>query len=240
MPDTEQRLSSVYLWGPMGLVARRGVSWRNGNWNPTGGPKGEGAFEYVNKNKMCDDTYIADAMGNVRGLFDVATAASVTETLAHEPGMAQYDRAAAAGSGSAGVSPAAYLHGNLVVRTTYNPCGKPFIEKLDATANEGAGDWVARTEPTGGLPVSSVANPFGFTGRRHGAAVSRSPPLQFAHQRLVPELPAPVHPLGETDDAVLRISSLQLRHPAAQRGFGMGCSHNLLFWMGSLSERVRS
>jgi RHS repeat-associated protein len=81
MPDTEQRLASVYLWGPMGLVARRGVSWRNGVWDPKGGPKGEGAFEYVDKNKMCDYTYIADAMGNVRGLFDVGTAAVQLQTF---------------------------------------------------------------------------------------------------------------------------------------------------------------
>jgi YD repeat-containing protein len=67
--------------------------------------------------------------------------------------------------------------GILVERTTYDPYGKPFIEKWDATANEGAGDFVAGTEPTSGLPVSSVANPFGFTGHRYAAAVSRSPPI---------------------------------------------------------------
>jgi RHS repeat-associated protein len=61
--------------------------------------------------------------------------------------------------------------GDLVERTTYDPYGKPFIEKGGADANEGAGDFVASSEPTSGLPVSSVSNPFGFTGHRYDAAV---------------------------------------------------------------------
>ncbi|RIK62841.1 MAG: hypothetical protein DCC65_16980, partial [Planctomycetota bacterium] len=40
-----RRLTSIYQWGPLGLVSRRGVSLRDGQWNPTGGKEETGAFE---------------------------------------------------------------------------------------------------------------------------------------------------------------------------------------------------
>ncbi|MCC7313878.1 MAG: RHS repeat-associated core domain-containing protein [Planctomycetes bacterium] len=61
--------------------------------------------------------------------------------------------------------------GELVERYTYDPYGKVFIEKWDATANGGAGAWVTSSESTSGLPVSSVGNPFMWTGHRYDAAV---------------------------------------------------------------------
>lgn len=61
--------------------------------------------------------------------------------------------------------------GALRERYTYDPYGKVFIEKWDATANGGAGAWLASAEPTSGLPVSSVGNPFMWTGHRYDAAV---------------------------------------------------------------------
>jgi RHS repeat-associated protein len=61
--------------------------------------------------------------------------------------------------------------GELVERYTYDPYGKVFIEKWDATANGGNGAWIASTEPTSGMPNSSVGNPFTWTGHRYDAAV---------------------------------------------------------------------
>jgi len=61
--------------------------------------------------------------------------------------------------------------GKMVERYTYDPYGKVFIEKWDAAANGGNGDWTASAEPVSGLPVSSVGNPFMWTGHRYDAAV---------------------------------------------------------------------
>ena len=61
--------------------------------------------------------------------------------------------------------------GELVERYTYDPYGKVFIEKRDATANGGSGAWIASAEPTSGMPYSSVGNPFPWTGHRYDAAV---------------------------------------------------------------------
>ncbi len=62
--------------------------------------------------------------------------------------------------------------GELVEQYTYDPYGKVFIEKWDAAANGGAGAWLASAEPTSGkLPVSSIGNPFLWTGHRYDAAV---------------------------------------------------------------------
>ncbi|OWY63308.1 hypothetical protein B7486_53805, partial [cyanobacterium TDX16] len=62
--------------------------------------------------------------------------------------------------------------GELVERYTYDPYGKVFIEKWDEDANEGAGDWVASSEPTSGLPHSAVGNPFMWTGQRYDASTA--------------------------------------------------------------------
>jgi len=59
----------------------------------------------------------------------------------------------------------------MVERYTYDPYGKVFIEKWDATANGGSGAWIASAEPTSGMPYSSVSNPFMWTGHRYDAAV---------------------------------------------------------------------
>jgi hypothetical protein len=71
-----ERLISVYTWGPMGIVARRGVSVRNGAWDDEGGstcgapPEPEGAFVAQDSNIMSDYTYMLDHMGNVAALVD--------------------------------------------------------------------------------------------------------------------------------------------------------------------------
>ena len=61
-------------------------------------------------------------------------------------------------------------------RYTYDPYGKVFIEKWDAAANGGSGAWAASetdcgSSTCGKLPVSSVGNPFMWTGHRYDAAV---------------------------------------------------------------------
>jgi hypothetical protein len=56
--------------------------------------------------------------------------------------------------------------GVLAERTTYDPYGKPYVESYDPQS----GTWNAQ-------PTSTTANPFGFTGHRYAAAVSRSPPI---------------------------------------------------------------
>jgi len=98
-----KRFISVYTWGPLGLIARRGVSVRNGYWNPAGtyvpseerpgecwygdpppawmGPcepgnpnsPQPGGFVSDNPDVMQDYTYMADHMGNIMGLVDSAT-----------------------------------------------------------------------------------------------------------------------------------------------------------------------
>ncbi|OQZ05369.1 MAG: hypothetical protein B6D36_10480 [Planctomycetes bacterium UTPLA1] len=68
--------------------------------------------------------------------------------------------------------------GELVERYTYDPYGKVFIEKWDAAANGGNGDWVASetdcgSSTCGKLPVSSVAGP---VNRSHPDAESADAP----------------------------------------------------------------
>ena len=66
------RFISVYTWGPMGLIARQGVSVRNGYWDPAGGALCDpehpelgttGAFVDENPDAMQAYTYMADHMG---------------------------------------------------------------------------------------------------------------------------------------------------------------------------------
>ncbi len=62
--------------------------------------------------------------------------------------------------------------------TTYDPYGRPFIEKWDAAANEGSSAWVESASECGTgvpacgqMPYSSIGNPFLWTGHRYDAAV---------------------------------------------------------------------
>ena len=74
----DERFVSVYTWGPMGLISRRGVSVRDGHWDPAGGEDCDpgpgtvmsGAFVYDNRDVMQDYTYMADHMGNIAALVD--------------------------------------------------------------------------------------------------------------------------------------------------------------------------
>ena len=64
--------------------------------------------------------------------------------------------------------------GEIVERYTYDPYGKPFIERWDAAANDGAGGWETSgvggtTIPAGGLCYSALGNPFTWTGQRYEA-----------------------------------------------------------------------
>ena len=64
--------------------------------------------------------------------------------------------------------------GEIVERYTYDPYGRPFVERWDATANNGAGGWVTNgvagaTIPAGGLCYSALGNPFTWTGQRYDA-----------------------------------------------------------------------
>ena len=64
--------------------------------------------------------------------------------------------------------------GEIVERYTYDPYGKPFIERWDAAANDGAGGWETSgvggaTIPAGGLCYSALGNPFMWTGQRYDA-----------------------------------------------------------------------
>jgi len=74
-PERE-RFISVYTWGPMGLISRRGVSVRDGYWDPNGGddcvpgPGKYGAFVPYETNIMYDYTYMADHMGHIAALVD--------------------------------------------------------------------------------------------------------------------------------------------------------------------------
>ena len=74
-PERE-RFISVYTWGPMGLISRRGVSVRDGYWDPNGGddcvpgPGKYGEFVPLETNIMYDYTYMADHMGNIAALVD--------------------------------------------------------------------------------------------------------------------------------------------------------------------------
>ncbi|GMU32238.1 MAG: hypothetical protein AMXMBFR20_01110 [Planctomycetia bacterium] len=66
--------------------------------------------------------------------------------------------------------------GELVERYTYDPYGKVFIEEWDVTANGGNGAWAASetdcgSSTCGKLPVSSIGNPFLWTGHRYDATV---------------------------------------------------------------------
>ncbi|RIK55816.1 MAG: hypothetical protein DCC63_18685 [Nitrospira sp.] len=68
--------------------------------------------------------------------------------------------------------------GTLVERYTYDPYGKVFIEKWDATANGGQGAFVASetdcgtSNPAcGRMPYSPTGNPFLWTGHRYDPAV---------------------------------------------------------------------
>ncbi len=61
--------------------------------------------------------------------------------------------------------------GQLVERYTYDPYGKPYIEKWDSTANENEGAWVPSFEANSGLPYSPLGNPWMWTGQRYDPAV---------------------------------------------------------------------
>ncbi len=68
-PPVTGRFISIYTWGVMGLVPRRGVSVRDGSYDaqshtftPSDPP-----------NPMCDYTYMMDHMGNVAALVDTST-----------------------------------------------------------------------------------------------------------------------------------------------------------------------
>ncbi len=70
--------------------------------------------------------------------------------------------------------------------TTYDPYGRPFIEKWDAAANEGSSAWVESASECGTgvpacgqMPYSPTGNPFMWTGHRYDAAVG----LYHAHFR---------------------------------------------------------
>ncbi|MBI4581288.1 MAG: hypothetical protein HY718_16415, partial [Planctomycetes bacterium] len=52
----KERYISVYTWGPLGVIARKGVSFRDA----------------VTENTLCDYTCLKDAMGNVAALVDSA------------------------------------------------------------------------------------------------------------------------------------------------------------------------
>ncbi len=92
--------------------------------------------------------------------------------------------------------------GALRERYSYDPYGKPFIEKWDANANEGEGAWLPSVSASstaapgctwsdgggggGGsslacaMPVSSVGNSFGFTGHVYLPAIAKN----LAHFRV--------------------------------------------------------
>ena len=73
------RFYSVYAWGPIGLISRRGVSIRNGFYDNE--PPNPPGFVPQAWSTMCDYVPLADAMGNVLAVVDVASGNAQLQTF---------------------------------------------------------------------------------------------------------------------------------------------------------------
>lgn len=74
---THERNISVYTWGPLGLIARRGTSIRDGSYDPathtfTPSPV---------PNAVCGYTCMTDHMGNVAALVDSSSGLARRQVL---------------------------------------------------------------------------------------------------------------------------------------------------------------